>query len=308
MFRLLTGIGVLTASVIASPAFAQARRPIEPQSGDLILVRGSERVRIVRRLEGQVRVVYHPQQRWLVVLLDETKAGAAPDGQVDVTFNFRDIDGEWPLGERWEGPATVDEYSVAGEMAHFGLGLTTASGLVQVLGGPRAPRGGATGVSFKDATAVASVTFSGSGRGTGGRGGFDQAEDHQINVAMRPAVNVPTAGTNTLTFVAGGVGTAAEPPPPSAPVRIGGMLSTPQKIQHADPVMPPIAAQAGVRGVVILEVTIGTDGSVVDARVLRSIPLLDQAAIDAVRKWRYAPTLLNGVPVPVIMTTTVNFQ
>jgi TonB family protein len=292
MFRLLTGVGVLSASVIASDASAQARRPIEPQSGDLILVRGSERVRIVRRLEGHVRVVHNPQQRWLVVLLDETKDGAAPDGQVDVTFNFQDVEGPWPLGERWEGPATVDEYSVAGEMSHFGLGLTTASGLVQVLGGPRAPRAGTTGVSFKDTTAVASVTFSGSGRGTGRRGGFDQAEDHQINVAMRSAATVPPD----------------PPPPPSAPVRIGGILKTPYKIQDADPVMPPIAAKAGIRGAVILDIIIGTDGSVVDARVLRSIPLLDQAALDAARKWRYEPTMLNGMPVQVIMTATVMFQ
>ena len=162
MFRLLTSVVALSASVIASDASAQARRPIEPQSGDLILVRGSERVRIVRRLEGIVRVVYNPQQRWLLVLLDEAKDGTPPGGTVDVTYNFRDIEGEWPLGERWEGPATVDEYSVAGESVTFGLGLTTGSGLFQVLGGPRAPRAGATGVSFKDTTAVASVTFSGS--------------------------------------------------------------------------------------------------------------------------------------------------
>jgi periplasmic protein TonB len=58
---------------------------------------------------------------------------------------------------------------------------------------------------------------------------------------------------------------------------------------------------------VILEITIGPDGRVSDAKVLRSIPLLDAAALDAVRKWRYEPTLLNGAPVPVIMTVTVNF-
>jgi protein TonB len=59
---------------------------------------------------------------------------------------------------------------------------------------------------------------------------------------------------------------------------------------------------------VILEAVIGEDGAVSSARVLRSIPLLDQAALDAVRQWRYEPTLLNGVPTPVIMTVTVNFS
>ena len=55
------------------------------------------------------------------------------------------------------------------------------------------------------------------------------------------------------------------------------------------------------------EATIGPSGSVQDAKVLRSIPLLDQAALDAVRQWQFTPTLLNGVPVPVIMTVTVQF-
>jgi len=53
--------------------------------------------------------------------------------------------------------------------------------------------------------------------------------------------------------------------------------------------------------------TIGPDGRVKEAKVLRSIPLLDQAALDAVKQWQFTPTLLNGVPVPVIMTVTVNF-
>jgi protein TonB len=72
-------------------------------------------------------------------------------------------------------------------------------------------------------------------------------------------------------------------------------------------VYPPIAQSARVQGVVILEAVIGPTGKVQDVKVLRSIPLLDQAAIDAVRQWEYTPTTLNGVPVPVIMTVTVNF-
>ena len=79
------------------------------------------------------------------------------------------------------------------------------------------------------------------------------------------------------------------------------------KIKDARPVYPPIAQSARVSGVVIIEATIGTDGRVKDAKVLRSIPLLDQAALDAVKQWQYSPTLLNGVPVSVIMTVTVNF-
>ena len=57
----------------------------------------------------------------------------------------------------------------------------------------------------------------------------------------------------------------------------------------------------------ILEAVIGPDGRVTDVKVLRAVALLDDAAIAAVRQWKYTPTLLNGVPVPVIMTVTVNF-
>ena len=70
---------------------------------------------------------------------------------------------------------------------------------------------------------------------------------------------------------------------------------------------PDVAEKARVQGVVICEVLIRPDGTVADARVLRSIPLLDQAAVDAVRQWVFTPTLLNGNAVPVIMTVTVNF-
>jgi protein TonB len=97
------------------------------------------------------------------------------------------------------------------------------------------------------------------------------------------------------------------PPPPAAPVRVGGNIQAPQKVHNVNPTYPSIAQSARVQGVVIIEAIIGPDGAVQEARVLRSIPLLDAAALDAVRQWRYTPTLLNGVPVPVIMTVTVNF-
>lgn len=93
----------------------------------------------------------------------------------------------------------------------------------------------------------------------------------------------------------------------AAPVRVGGAIMQPTKTRHISPEYPAIAKSARVQGVVILEAVIGTDGRVAETRILRSIPLLDQAAHDAVRQWEYTPTLLNGQPVPVIMTVTVQF-
>jgi periplasmic protein TonB len=108
--------------------------------------------------------------------------------------------------------------------------------------------------------------------------------------------------------VGGVVGGLPDAPPPPQAVRVGGQIKEPKKLKNVNPTYPDIAKQARVQGVVILECTISPQGKVTDVKVLRGIPLLDAAAIEAVRQWVYSPTLLNGVPVPVIMTVTVNFR
>lgn len=100
----------------------------------------------------------------------------------------------------------------------------------------------------------------------------------------------------------------ADPPPSREPVRVGGVVAAPLKTHDAAPVYPAIAIAARVQGVVIIQATIGPDGNVIDAAILSSIPLLDEAALAAVRQWRYTPTRLNGQPVAVVMTVTVNFR
>ena len=99
----------------------------------------------------------------------------------------------------------------------------------------------------------------------------------------------------------------APPPVPQPPLRVGPTIRQPQKIKHVDPIYPQAALLARIQGTVIIEATIGTDGRVMNARVLRQVAQLDQAALDAVRQWEFTATLLNGVPVPVIMTVTVTF-
>lgn len=105
---------------------------------------------------------------------------------------------------------------------------------------------------------------------------------------------------------------APAPPPqppvePPTPRRVGGEVSPPAKMHHVAPVYPVLARTSRIQGRVIVEATIGVDGAVTDARVLRGVPLLDAAAIEAVRRWRFTPTRLNGVAVPVVMTVTVQF-
>ena len=92
------------------------------------------------------------------------------------------------------------------------------------------------------------------------------------------------------------------------PIRIGNGVRPPAKVHDVPPVYPPAARTAGIDGVVILEVTIVPTGEVGDIEVLHSVPELDEAAIAAVEQWRYEPTLVDGVPVPVLMTATINFS
>jgi periplasmic protein TonB len=121
-------------------------------------------------------------------------------------------------------------------------------------------------------------------------------------------------GTDSSLLI--GVGQSFGPPiaptSPTAPqprlVRAGQGVRQPKKIAHVAPEYPDIARQARVEGTVILEAILDVTGRVQSVRVLRSVPLLDQAAIRAVEQWRYTPTELNGVPVPVLMTITVQFS
>jgi TonB family protein len=172
-----------------------------------------------------------------------------------------------------------------------------------------------------------SVTDPGNPPGSGRQGG-----------PAGPSAATRAAGTATPTFQAapppppppppppaqfgrsGRSGSATAPPPPPPPppgsvdapetlrpVRVGGQVTPPKKIKDVKPVYPPLAIAAGVQGIIIIEATIAADGHVVSASVLRGNDLLDAAAVAAVMQWEFTPTLLNGVPTPIIMSVTVNF-
>jgi protein TonB len=132
--------------------------------------------------------------------------------------------------------------------------------------------------------------------------------DEGIDLGVEGGVPGGVEGGVAGGVVGGVVGGLPDAPPPPEAVRVGGNIKEPKKLKTIDPAYPAIAKQARVQGIVILECTIDPQGRVRDVKVLRGIPLLDQSAIEAVKQWVYTPTLLNGVPVPVIMTVTVNFK
>ena len=128
--------------------------------------------------------------------------------------------------------------------------------------------------------------------------------------ARAAVADVPESGRGIVSFglVPGHEPTAPPVAPPREPMRVGGVIETPTRVFYVSPVYPPIAIAARIQGTVILEAVLDEQGMVRNLKVLRSIPLLDQAAIQAVSKWRFTPTLLNGAPVPVVMTVTVGFK
>lgn len=138
---------------------------------------------------------------------------------------------------------------------------------------------------------------------------------------LQPERAVPDAGlavargAGRVPGLSGTPGVALEAPRDSAPaapearepVRVGGVVRPPELVRYVEPRYPPVARAARVEGIVILEATVDERGRVTAVRVLRSIALLERAAIEAVSGWAYEPTLLNGVPVPVLITISVRF-
>jgi len=97
------------------------------------------------------------------------------------------------------------------------------------------------------------------------------------------------------------------PPPDRKPLLVGGKVQEAKLIRKVMPVYPEISWRARISGLVVLEVTIDEEGNVTACRVQQGHPMLVEAAIQAVKLWKYSPTLLNGEPVPVISTVNVNF-
>jgi protein TonB len=110
-------------------------------------------------------------------------------------------------------------------------------------------------------------------------------------------------------FGAGATGVAPPPPPPKVTQRIklGGSVQEAKILNRPQPTYPALARQARIQGAVVLHAIIDKDGTVTQLEVVSGHPLLVQAALSAVKQWRYQPTQLNGEPVEVDTTITVNF-
>jgi protein TonB len=143
----------------------------------------------------------------------------------------------------------------------------------------------------------------------------DEPEPPQTSVGVVGGVvgGVPGGSFGgVLGGVIGGALSAAPPPPPPKPqapkrIRVGGQVELAKIIFRPNPEYPPLAKMARIQGVVRLDAVISKDGTIQDLKVISGHPLLVKAAMDAVQRWRYQPTLLNGEAVEVATEIDVNF-
>ena len=141
----------------------------------------------------------------------------------------------------------------------------------------------------------------------------EDAEPDMGAVGMTGGVPGGVAGGSmggVLGGVIGGMGGAPPPPKPkpTGPIRVGGNVQAARILNRVQPVYPPLARQTRIAGTVRLHAIISKDGTIQQLEVMSGHPLLQQAALDAVRQWRYQPTLLNGDPVEVDTTIDVIFS
>ena len=177
----------------------------------------------------------------------------------------------------------IEEAAVPARTVSTTRAVTSAATTVAAPSSAAAPTEAPTGIASGEAPPMMQGVTAGSSLG---------AADGTALFGHRPSVGEPPA----------------PPTPTPKPLRVGGSIQAPRKLRHVAPVYPQIAQQARVTGTVILEAVLSPTGEVSNVKVLRSVPLLDAAAVDAVAQWRYAPTLLNGTPVSVLMTVTVRFE
>ncbi len=155
---------------------------LEARDGDTVILEGDARVNIVRRRDGHVRALFNQAQQRLILLVSYAADAGTVRQVVDETFTFRALNGEWPLGARWEGDAVLDQYSTyVARGLPSGIGFTSPLGTVQLFDRVDQQQ------LFADPGAVAVLFYRAFGGGGGGGQSFDDAEQVQIAMATRNA-------------------------------------------------------------------------------------------------------------------------
>ena len=307
---------------------ARLRRESEHAADDLVLAQGVPPATCATHLVELARVVRKHRRTWL-----PAPAMARPshlERRLSTMLNSRTNRRPMTRLARFGSLGVLVPASIV--VAGLQVGPVSASRSAESIGSAvgqdqaaepsseRITEFGAVGAALQDAAAAAlqervqvgSGVASRSAESTGNVVGQDQAAEPSSERIAELVARAAALQEQLQAVLDELQAVLDDPDPPAAdstePVRVGSGVRPPTKVQDVPPVYPPEARTARVQGVVILEATISTTGEVSDVEILRSVPLLDEAAVAAVRQWRYEPTLVDGVAVPILMTITMNFM
>ena len=247
-WALIIVLALASAAAAQQPALRPPPPPgvdISARDGDRIIVDDDARIQIVRRRQATLRTIYSQTEQLLIVLVDYSKPGEFPDGQVDLAFNFYQVDGAWPLGPRWEGLTAMYQYE-GDRPSPRGLAFETPQGLVKLL-----PNG--RDLPKPDASLLAVLTFRGSSGSPRRRVSFAEAETIQLHDFSRSKASAATVSTLTgpdgsrgTAILSGGVRGPNDAP---RPVRGGAppSIAVPRQVRTSPPPSQQIAANDGDR-------------------------------------------------------------
>ena len=299
-----------SAQVSQTPPPASGRH-IPAQNGDTVVVENDDYITVVRQRAARVRVVADEAQKTLILLADWALPGSTePDGRLNRTWRFSGIEGRWPFEPRWEGLVTMRFPD--GPM--MGPGPATATVPVMTL---ETAAGTIAFVSaaFRTDPPGVDVALRFSGLSGGGREGasFDEAEQEALSPTFMSSFSTMSLNGPGGGFISGGSGTwstfaGGGPATQQVEARSFGTAPSngmPRVVHRVEADWPPAARDAGVRGVVLVQVAVAADGIVRHAQVVRSIPMLNAAAIEAVRQWRFEAAGAEGRPDPLSITVPI---
>ena len=181
------------------PATSASGTDISARDGDRILVNDDASVEIVRRRQATIRTIYSQKERLLIVLVDYSKPGAFPDGEVDWAYNFYQMEGAWPLGPRWEALTAMVQYE-GGMSRPRGLAFETPRGLMQIVPGQNE-------LATPDPRAAVVVSHRGSSSGPRTGLSFAEAEKVQLADFVRSKASGAVVGTAMPPAGSGATGT-----------------------------------------------------------------------------------------------------
>lgn len=241
-----TLIIVLAFASVAAAQPPQPRTPPPPgvdisaKDGDRIIVDDDARIQIVRRRQATIRTLFSAKEQLLIVLVDYAKPGEFPDGIVDWAFNFYQVEGTWPLSQRWEALTAIYQYQ--GEASRpRGFAVETPQGLVQLVQGRQE-------VPASVPPALAVLSYGGSSNGPRHRLSFAEAEKIQLHDFARSKASRATVSTMTgpdgrlgTAVVAGGIRRGDSPAPQTRPV--APPVASPYPEAMRQPSTPPPAGQ-----------------------------------------------------------------